>query len=109
LQVLLLLFNEYFSHYSLELCSQQICVRNPQNQSVVISGESGSGKTEAAKMVLNHIVNRGNTNSLEVLADESVSSLEERLMKSSPLLEAFGNAKSKFVISPPPFIDKFHS
>jgi myosin heavy subunit len=63
---------------------------------VVISGESGSGKTEAAKMVLNHIVNRGNTNSVGISEGGAVSSLEERLMKSSPLLEAFGNAKSKF-------------
>jgi myosin heavy subunit len=72
---------------------------------VVISGESGSGKTESAKMVLNHIVNRQTIlqpNEAAYTPDPSdgthFSSLEEKLMKSSPVLEAFGNAKSKFLL-----------
>lgn len=61
----------------------------------MISGESGAGKTESAKMVLNHIVNRGNVGSKQSADESNGSSLEDRLMKSSPILEAFGNAKSK--------------
>jgi myosin heavy subunit len=85
------------SEFSLELCSQQICLQNPKHQSVVISGESGAGKTESAKLVLNHIVKRGTFFSREESASSTgLSSLEDRLVKTSPLLEAFGNAKSKW-------------
>jgi len=64
-------------------------------QSVVISGESGAGKTESAKMVLNYLVSRASNNldgSTE--STENVSSIERRLIESSPVLEAFGNAKT---------------
>lgn len=83
------------------------------DQSVVISGESGAGKTESAKMVLSFVVGRATGNptppvdgalaSLIADADapasiapaDSGSHIEDRLLQSSPVLEAFGNAKSK--------------
>ncbi|XP_046683556.1 LOW QUALITY PROTEIN: unconventional myosin-Ib-like [Homalodisca vitripennis] len=58
-----------------------------QDQCVVVSGESGSGKTEAARMVLHFIT----VTPVTLLADDVI---RERLLQSAPLLEAFGNAKT---------------
>jgi len=61
-----------------------------KNQSIVISGESGAGKTETAKIVLRYLCGRSGTGSM----DEDAGTLENRLMESNPILEAFGNAKT---------------
>jgi myosin heavy subunit len=57
------------------------------NQSVVISGESGAGKTESAKNVLRHLVARNESAG-------GTSNLDDRLLSSNPILEAFGNAST---------------
>lgn len=67
---------------------------NASDQAVVISGESGAGKTESAKMVISYVVGRATTPTGASTADN----IEERLLQSSPILEAFGNAKSKCVL-----------
>lgn len=57
----------------------------------MISGESGAGKTETAKIILNYLVQRANSHSGDV--DESgQASLDARLIQSSHVLESFGNA-----------------
>ena len=50
-------------------------------------GESGSGKTEASKKVLEYIAAR--TNHLR-----NVETVKDKLLQTNPLLEAFGNAKT---------------
>lgn len=74
---------------------QQICVKKPIDQSVVISGESGAGKTESAKMVVNYLVARATGKLESENFNSSTSIIERRLVESSPVLESFGNAKSK--------------
>ncbi|OQS06538.1 myosin [Thraustotheca clavata] len=75
----------------------------PTNQSVVISGESGAGKTESSKIVLKHLTTRGvfgkKTTAAEVESfvtkrHENLASLDNRLIEQNPILEAFGNAKT---------------
>ena len=56
------------------------------NQSVIIGGESGAGKTENAKMVLSHLVLRTSQDK------KTGEGLAERLLGTNPILEAFGNA-----------------
>jgi len=56
------------------------------NQSIVIGGESGAGKTESSKMLVRHLVQRSVNNGAK---DEG---LDEKLLQSNPILEAFGNA-----------------
>ena len=62
-----------------------------KNQSIIVSGESGAGKTETAKIILKYLAGRN----LEGSAAPSGSdSLDVKLLKSSPILESFGNAKT---------------
>ncbi|XP_052238757.1 unconventional myosin-Ic-like isoform X2 [Dreissena polymorpha] len=58
-----------------------------RDQCILISGESGSGKTEASKKILLYIA-ASSTHSRDV------ERVKDRLLESNPLLEAFGNAKT---------------
>lgn len=66
------------------------------NQSVVISGESGAGKTETAKIILNYLVKRScsgeGSETHPRVAEQSYDALDSRLIESSHVLESFGNA-----------------
>ncbi|KAM6967963.1 myosin IEb [Aplochiton taeniatus] len=58
-----------------------------ENQCVIISGESGAGKTVAAKYIMSYIskVSGGGA---------KVQHVKDIILQSNPLLEAFGNAKT---------------
>ena len=59
-----------------------------ENQCVIISGESGAGKTEAAKRIMQYIASvSGGSNS-------SIQEIKEMVLATNPLLESFGNAKT---------------
>jgi myosin-1 len=58
------------------------------NQCVIISGESGAGKTEAAKRIMQYVANvSGGSNS-------SIQETKDMVLATNPLLESFGNAKT---------------
>lgn len=58
------------------------------NQCIIISGESGAGKTEAAKRIMQYIANvSGGSNS-------SITEIKDMVLATNPLLESFGNAKT---------------
>ncbi|XP_041375436.1 myosin-IIIb-like [Gigantopelta aegis] len=56
---------------------------NEQAQCVLVSGESGSGKTESTKLIIKHI---------SYMCPSAESSLHEQIVRINPLLEALGNA-----------------
>lgn len=82
-----------------EVAFQQMALRTPaQCQSIVISGESGAGKTETSKIVLRYLTsrehlafasNKGNSAQQDIALE-----LDKRLWDTNPILEAFGNAKT---------------
>ncbi|XP_065558381.1 myosin heavy chain, muscle-like isoform X12 [Artemia franciscana] len=64
---------------------------NRENQSMLITGESGAGKTENTKKVISYFANIGASSKKS--AEKKVS-LEDQIVQTNPVLEAFGNAKT---------------
>lgn len=68
-------------------------IENSENQCVLISGESGAGKTEATKIVMKYLaaISCLSGSAEEKKVGENVG---KRLTACSPILESFGNAKT---------------
>lgn len=60
-----------------------------QDQSILVSGESGAGKTETVKILMSHLASVQSNST-----DSSTGIIVQRVLDSNPLLEAFGNAKT---------------
>lgn len=63
-------------------------IRDKKNQSIIVSGESGAGKTVSAKYIMRYFATADNEER------ESVNEVEAQVMATNPILEAFGNAKT---------------
>ncbi|XP_005680371.2 PREDICTED: unconventional myosin-Ia [Capra hircus] len=73
--------------YALANMAYQSLRDQDRDQCILITGESGAGKTEASKLVMSYVAavcGKG----------EQVNSVKEQLLQSNPVLEAFGNAKT---------------
>ena len=64
----------------------QKMVHFDQNQSIIVSGESGAGKTVSAKYTMRYFANVGGSS--------EETQVEKKVLASSPIMEAFGNAKT---------------
>ena len=62
-----------------------------KSQSVLISGESGAGKTETSKLIMNYLAFVGGHSKQKQTGEKTV---EQQVLESNPILEAFGNAKT---------------
>ncbi|XP_022611603.1 unconventional myosin-Va-like [Seriola dumerili] len=60
--------------------------RDEKNQSIIVSGESGAGKTVSAKYAMRYFAT--------VSCSSGEANVEERVLASSPIMEALGNAKT---------------
>ncbi|XP_069424613.1 unconventional myosin-Vb isoform X2 [Ovis canadensis] len=60
--------------------------RDEKNQSIIVSGESGAGKTVSAKYAMRYFTT--------VSGSASDTNIEEKVLASSPIMEAIGNAKT---------------
>lgn len=62
-------------------------MQDGDSQCVIVSGESGAGKTVTAKYIMNYITKVTG-------GGEDIQRVKRVIMESNPLLEAFGNAKT---------------
>ncbi|XP_035995762.1 unconventional myosin-Vb isoform X2 [Fundulus heteroclitus] len=60
--------------------------RDEKNQSIIVSGESGAGKTVSAKYAMRYFATVGGSS--------SDANVEEKVLASNPIMEAIGNAKT---------------
>ncbi|EFO99385.1 CRE-HUM-8 protein [Caenorhabditis remanei] len=59
--------------------------RHRKSQSIIVSGESGAGKTESQKAILRYLCENWGADA---------GPIQQRLLETNPILEAFGNAKT---------------
>merc|ERR1719392_615667 len=76
-------------------------LQDREDQSILCTGESGAGKTENTKKVIQYLAyvaaSKPKTNSHLPASNEgglNFGELEQQLLKANPILEAFGNAKT---------------
>lgn len=60
-----------------------------RDQSMVVSGESGAGKTETCKHIMRFMASVGGEGPIG-----TIDELEQKILDANPVLEAFGNAKT---------------
>ncbi|CAG9581317.1 unnamed protein product [Danaus chrysippus] len=71
--------------YAVADAAHQALMHQKQNQAIVISGESGAGKTESANLLLKQLV---------FLSKTQYGNLEDKILQVNPIMEAFGNART---------------
>eukprot|EP00522_Entomoneis_paludosa_P005858 CAMPEP_0172458822 /NCGR_PEP_ID=MMETSP1065-20121228/29457_1 /TAXON_ID=265537 /ORGANISM="Amphiprora paludosa, Strain CCMP125" /LENGTH=1142 /DNA_ID=CAMNT_0013213237 /DNA_START=11 /DNA_END=3439 /DNA_ORIENTATION=+ len=64
-----------------------------EDQSILVSGESGAGKTETVKIAMNHMASV--QGGMQTGTSSGLDPVVQRVVDSNPLLEAFGNAKTR--------------
>ena len=76
----------------------QQMMNNSKDQSMLITGESGAGKTENTKKVITYFAILGASEgkkSKDAPKDEvKKANLEDRIVNTNPILESYGNAKT---------------
>ncbi|KAF9615027.1 hypothetical protein IFM89_021598 [Coptis chinensis] len=68
--------------------SYRAMVNEGRSQSILVSGESGAGKTETTKLLMQYLTYVGGR------AASDDRTVEQQVLESNPLLEAFGNART---------------
>ena len=71
---------------------------NTKDQAMLITGESGAGKTENTKKVITYFAILGANEKVKKDAsgapEEKKANLEDRIVQTNPILESYGNAKT---------------
>ncbi|GAB4836920.1 hypothetical protein Ancab_001831 [Ancistrocladus abbreviatus] len=82
-------FGELSPHvFAVADASYRAMISEGKNQSILVSGESGAGKTETTKLIMQYLTYVGG----RAAGDDRT--VEQQVLESNPLLEAFGNART---------------
>uniref|UniRef100_A0A8C3EXT6 Uncharacterized protein n=1 Tax=Corvus moneduloides TaxID=1196302 RepID=A0A8C3EXT6_CORMO len=83
--------------FSISDNAYQFMLTDRENQSILITGESGAGKTVNTKRVIQYfatIAASGEKKKEDKSSGKMQGTLEDQIISANPLLEAFGNAKT---------------
>jgi len=80
--------------YSVADAAYKAMLKDQSNQSIIISGESGAGKTEATKRVLAYLAEMQKSAFASPGGSSGQRTVEQQVLDANPVLEAFGNAKT---------------
>ncbi|KDP34022.1 hypothetical protein JCGZ_07593 [Jatropha curcas] len=82
-------FGELSPHvFAVADTSYRAMMSEGKSQSILVSGESGAGKTETTKLIMQYLTFVGGR------ASGDDRTVEQQVLESNPLLEAFGNART---------------
>lgn len=82
-------FGELSPHvFAVADASYRAMMSEVKSQSILVSGESGAGKTETTKLIMQYLTHVGG----RAAGDDRT--VEQQVLESNPLLEAFGNART---------------
>ncbi|CAI0448334.1 unnamed protein product [Linum tenue] len=82
-------FGELSPHvFAVADASYRAMMSERRSQSILVSGESGAGKTETTKLIMQYLTYVGG----RAAGDDRT--VEQQVLESNPLLEAFGNART---------------
>ncbi|XP_018717052.1 myosin-6 [Eucalyptus grandis] len=82
-------FGELSPHpFALADAAYRLMINEGKSQSILVSGESGAGKTESTKQLMRYLAYMGGR------AVAEGRTVEQQVLESNPVLEAFGNAKT---------------
>ncbi|XP_024022707.1 myosin-15 [Morus notabilis] len=82
-------FGELSPHvFAVADASYRAMMNDDRSQSILVSGESGAGKTETTKLIMQYLTYVGG----RAAGDDRT--VEQQVLESNPLLEAFGNART---------------
>ncbi|PPR95106.1 hypothetical protein GOBAR_AA25555 [Gossypium barbadense] len=82
-------FGELSPHpFAVADAAYRLMINEGVSQSILVSGESGAGKTESTKLLMQYLAYMGGRAAAEG------RTVEQQVLESNPVLEAFGNAKT---------------
>uniref|UniRef100_A0A5B6YR02 Putative Myosin 2 isoform 1 n=1 Tax=Davidia involucrata TaxID=16924 RepID=A0A5B6YR02_DAVIN len=82
-------FGELSPHpFAVADAAYRLMINEGISQSILVSGESGAGKTESTKLIMRYLAYMGGR------AVAEGRTVEQQVLESNPVLEAFGNAKT---------------
>ncbi|KAL2953290.1 hypothetical protein AAZX31_19G156800 [Glycine max] len=83
-------FGELSPHpFAVADAAYRLMINEGISQSILVSGESGAGKTESTKLLMRYLAYMGGR-----AAAAEGRTVEQKVLESNPVLEAFGNAKT---------------
>ncbi|XP_056608311.1 myosin-9 isoform X1 [Triplophysa dalaica] len=83
--------------YAITDTAYRSMMQDREDQSILCTGESGAGKTENTKKVIQYLAHVASSHKTKKDQNSSILShgeLEKQLLQANPILEAFGNAKT---------------